>query len=766
MRIAPLFALAPLVGALLSGTCLAQTASSPAKIPAALIRPHAVFNFEAGPAESAPMGWIGGPAGTFVADDKVEHGGQRSVRIERKPDSTGTFTSVAKVVPVDFAGGTLEWRGFLRTEDVSDFAGLWMREDKDGASVEFDNMQARKLKGTTDWTEYSVTLPVHEGAQQVVVGALMSGTGKAWADNLELLVDGKPIAVAPRMEAAKTVLDADHQFDSGSGVSPSALTPAQVDNLVLLGKVWGFLKYYHPRVTEGKLHWDYELLRVLPSILAAPDRAAAQTLLLGWINRLGPIEPCRRCVTLDESGLARRTDLGWIHNQVLLGKDLSMSLMSLEKNRNGKQFYISLISPVRNPSFDHELSYPKIKLPDAGFQILAAFRFWNMIEYWAPYRDIVGEDWEGALRDALPRITLAKSSDDYQREMMALVALVHDTHANLWSSIQARPPVGDCRLPVNLRFVEDHAVVWSFASTDAAATAGFKLGDVVADLDGQPVQRLVQGWSRYYADSNQAARLRDIGRSMTNGTCGPVTVGIRRGPESLTLKAQRLASASLTPTPFAHDQAGDTFRLLSDQVAYLKLSSVKVADLDRYLELASKTKGLIVDIRNYPSEFVVFALGSHLVDRPTEFVKFTMGDLESPGAFHWTPPVSVQPAAPHYAGKVVILVDEISQSQAEYTAMALRIAPGAVVIGSQTAGADGNVSEIPLPGGLRSMISGIGVFYPDGRATQQIGIVPDKFVTPTIEGIRAGRDELLEEGVRQILGTQMAASAIERIAKP
>jgi C-terminal processing protease CtpA/Prc len=56
------------------------------------------------------------------------------------------------------------------------------------------------------------------------------------------------------------------------------------------------------------------------------------------------------------------------------------------------------------------------------------------------------------------------------------------------------------------------------------------------------------------------------------------------------------------------------------------------------------------------------------------------------------------------------LIDEVSVSQAEYTSMAFRAAPNATVVGSTTAGADGNVSPIPLPGGLRSMISGIGVF--------------------------------------------------------
>jgi len=98
---------------------------------------------------------------------------------------------------VDFSGARIELRGFLRTEDVSDFVGLWMREDGETPALAFDNMQDRKLKGTTAWTEYSISLPVHSEARKLFFGVLCRNR-KAWADDLQLLVDGKPIWEAPR----------------------------------------------------------------------------------------------------------------------------------------------------------------------------------------------------------------------------------------------------------------------------------------------------------------------------------------------------------------------------------------------------------------------------------------------------------------------------------------------------------------------------------------------------------------------------------------
>ena len=224
----------------------------------------------------------------------------------------------------------------------------------------------------------------------------------------------------------------------------------------------------------------------------------------------------------------------------------------------------------------------------------------------------------------------------------------------------------------------------------------------------------------------------------------------------------RVAASDRKPSP--HDRAGDTFQFLSPEIAYLKLSSIRVQDVVNYIEQASVTRGLVIDIRNYPSEFVVFALGSRLVQETTSFARFTVGDLDNPGAFIWTQPLTLQPATLGYRGKVAILVDEVSISQAEYTAMALRAGPQAVVVGSTTAGADGNVSPILLPGGVRTMISGIGVFYPDKTPTQRVGIVPDIVVTPTINGIREGRDEVLEVALRHLLGPEADEEMIRRMA--
>ncbi len=369
------------------------------------------------------------------------------------------------------------------------------------------------------------------------------------------------------------------------------------------------------------------------------------------------------------------------------------------------------------------------------------------------------------LTEFAPRIALAKTADSYQLQLMALIARVHDTHANLWSSIQLRPPVGRCQLPVVVRFVENRAVVSGYSRADAVPARGLKVGDVIVELDGTPVGDLVTRWNPYYAASNQPTRLRDIAGSLTRGACSTSALKIQRDGQTLMFNPERVPTTALDQTGSTHDRPGSAFQLLSNDVAYVKISTVKSAEAKHYIESAKDTKGLIIDIRNYPSDFPLFSLGSHLVDKPTEHARFTDGDLFNPGAFHWNPSGTIAPQPPHYNGKIVILIDEITQSSAEYHSMAFRAAPGAIVVGSTTAGADGNVSQIPLPGGFRTMISGIGVFYPDKKPTQRVGIIPDIEIKPTIAGIRAGRDEVLEEALRQILGQNTPQAQIEILAK-
>jgi hypothetical protein len=126
-----------------------------------------------------------------------------------------------------------------------------------------------------------------------------------------------------------------------------------------------------------------------------------------------------------------------------------------------------------------------------------------------------------------------------------------------------------------------------------------------------------------------------------------------------------------------------------------------------------------------------------------------MPDVNYPGTFFWQMQYLGSSAASNpYWGKVIILMNEETQSQAEYSCMILEAMPDVVKVGSQTAGADGNVTRFRLSLDIQIMFTNLGIFYPNGDSTQRIGIVPDSVVYQTRSGIRAHRDEVLEKALQ------------------
>ena len=185
----------------------------------------------------------------------------------------------------------------MKLKDVTGSIGLMLRIDGDSGGLAFENMQSRNIQGTRDWSVFSVKLPYPEGAKTIFIGAILEGTGQLWADDFQVLLDGKKISEAK----LKQYKADDKEFDTGSKISSRCLLQSNLEHLDVLGKVWGFLKYYHPRIRIGDHNWDYELFRIIPIILKAKSQNERNTILNNWILSLGEFE------FDDDNGPAKRT---------------------------------------------------------------------------------------------------------------------------------------------------------------------------------------------------------------------------------------------------------------------------------------------------------------------------------------------------------------------------------------------------------------------------------------------------------------------------
>ena len=163
------------------------------------------------------------------------------------------------------------------------------------------------------------------------------------------------------------------------------------------------------------------------------------------------------------------------------------------------------------------------------------------------------------------------------------------------------------------------------------------------------------------------------------------------------------------------------------------------------------TKGLVVDPRSYPKNGFM-ALEYWLTDTTRTYMLASLPYCKLPGIFckYLMRSEDISRRKECYRGDVVVLVGTGTQSYAETCVMLLQSIPEVEVIGPPSAGGQRERARLPLTENITVPFSSIGVFYPDGGRTQRVGHHVDEVVEPTVEGIKAGRDEVLERAIEII----------------
>ncbi|MDL2320590.1 peptidase S41 [Alistipes sp. OttesenSCG-928-B03] len=694
--------------------------------------------------------WLESPEYSISLDSVVVRSGKYSARIEYHEESEYGFTALSIELPENYDGKFITLSAYIKTEDVVDgHAALYMRIDP---KIAFENMDGRGIKGTTDWTKHEITLPMKPGStERIVLGGMLVGKGKIWLDDFQITIDGKDLSEAETYERVLLPAAKDKEFDNGSLIEFAYIEEQQINNLELLGKLWGFLKYHHPEIGKGNYNWDYELFRFLPEYLQVGNVEARNKLLLKWIEQYGDVVATNIPVPTREDA-SLKPDMSWLENTEI-SADLINKIRHIYSNRHqGEHYYVGMCSDVGNPEFKNENAYKDMPYPDAGFRLLSLYRFWNMVQYFFPNRHLTDKNWNDVLKEYIAMFIKAEDELKYELAALQLIGEVCDTHSNLWNGGNKINKLrGNMYAPFRVQFVENKLVVADYYNPELINTNELRVGDVITHINGRAVNSIVDSLRKYYPASNDAVRLRDIAGDILRSDKDTVTINYTHAEytKHMTVNLHKRQELDIYDW-YRVDEEEKCYKLLDADIGYVTLANIKNEDVPVIKETFKETKGIIIDIRNYPSAFMPFSLAPYFVSESTPFVKFSVGNVDNPGEFNLTPALNIPKDKYTYQGKLVVLINEISQSQAEYAAMAFKAGDNTTIIGSQTAGADGNVSTILLPGGLSTYISGIGVYYPDGKETQRIGIIPDIEIKPSIEGVKNGRDELIEKAIQII----------------
>jgi len=533
----------------------------------------------------------------------------------------------------------------------------------------------------------------------------------------------------------------------------------EIAQLSILCKSWGLLKYYHPGIATGKMDWDSVLISSLDRLSKSKTNQQVnieveKMLKLAGKDTEAPYLPEENAAlhtrNLDHKWIGSNTDLNGANRQAL-------DFITRHPYR-GLNFYAQ-----PNPDNDstiytpNEKPYREMLFPPVRYRLLGLFRFWNVINYFYPYKYAIGRPWDSVLNELIPPLINAKDTVSYHRALAKMAASINDSHGGLWPQV-FDTFTGKYSPSFDFRIIGQKAVVVRMESANPHSS--IKTGSVIEAMDGVPLKRKIKAYWDYIPASNKGGKIKNMHYLLLNSKSKTATLsGYQPSGEKfeavVDLKERDLLKDYKN---FFEMESAITYRMLEDSIGYVFFSNINKKNIDSIMLPLMHTKAIIFDMRNYPTNGTgTYRTPEYLLAEPKIYSRLTRPNFSLPGTFKFeiankgTAYSQVGKSNPNfYQGKIILLVDSRTQSAAEWACMTLKTAENVTVIGSQTAGADGNVTRTVLPGGYRINFSGLGIYYPNGYETQRIGIHVDIPVSYTINDVINKTDPLLKRALEFI----------------
>lgn len=530
-------------------------------------------------------------------------------------------------------------------------------------------------------------------------------------------------------------------YSKSSRITSIILNEKISSDLELVCKVWGYVKYHHPAFVDNSYNVDYELFDLIHSILKIKNRAERDSVLIDWIDGFGSFTKMQNKSEVEaiDSLCIKNLSISWILDGTSLNKKISNRLLNLRYAKREVGNQLLSFYPNGVPNFDKDSLYSNQMQLDCGQRLLSLFRYWNMVEYFFPYKYLMDSNWVQTLRKYIPIFVNANSYISYMSACYQLQSEIDDSHGYsqnfFWMIFGNKVPA------IKTRFMDGHLIITDIKQNDSITTE-LRAGDEIIQIGKGALDKRMEVIRKHTSKSNEVVFLKDAALILGFTKDDSVDISFKRGEDTSATKVSTLLlgdyvkwTKSINPVVFSFPEYS---------IGYIIAKNVSKSNANEVRTGIKKASALVIDLRNiFYNEFFQIAMDV-LVPNNTEFAILTCPVKKMPGLFEQKRERTQICAETKFPGKIIVLVDETTQSNGKFLTMLLQSNSNVTVIGSQTAGADGNVTSISLPAKLSMLFSSIGVYYPDGKGTQRVGVSIDQVITPSIQGIINGKDELLE----------------------
>jgi len=387
--------------------------------------------------------------------------------------------------------------------------------------------------------------------------------------------------------------------------------------------------------------------------------------------------------------------------------------------------------------------------PDEAERVMAVTKLYTIIKYFFPHKEFMQCNWDKIFKIFLLKAIGCANRNDYINLIKEMSAFIKDSHVFLWHTREKAIR----KIPITAIYLENKMIISEITNEEFQTLNNIEIGDEIIELNGKSIEKLIEEQRKYISASREITLLRELMRILLIGEIN----------KSFSFKLLSSTGTNKTISgKYGEFAISDNFRKksavsikeLTETILYVNLYTLSTDDTQELDTKLTKFKNVIFDMRGYPSYPEMLTLLRQLCHKET----FDWGKDKIPiisynpvtkdnNFFIFKTLISESKASPKFYNKIVVLVNDETQSYAEAISEALRVNSDAILIGSNTAGANGDVSFMSLPGNLDLMFSVMVVLIGDGTSMQKVGLYPDIEVNPTIDGIRAGRDELLEKAI-------------------
>ncbi|WP_113639563.1 S41 family peptidase [Nubsella zeaxanthinifaciens] len=578
-------------------------------------------------------------------------------------------------------------------------------------------------------------------------------------------------------------------INASSAKAQVNITKIQNQNIKRFIQIWGLVKYKSEKSIVGEFDADKEFLSLIDSVKDADEERfdRINLKLIGQVN-LSTASSTHSYQKNNIKYLLNNIDYSWIKkSRYSATLKQRLTALSNQVNDSEKHHYIPTIWYENN--LPNEASYSDYGFNEQKMNLLTLAKVWNAIEYLFPYKYMTDKNWSQTLVEMVPIFRNIKDRTSYEKGLLMLAAAINDTHGGeLMDHLKMTSTIFNVRYypPFDYKVEAKGIIIEKFLNDSLAKNSALKPGDIITAIDGIKIGQWIKERAALLPASNDAVKYREL--STSNNNRGDTFAFSNLKGQTLQLQVLRNKAHLNVALKMLDRFDKESVKLIVDDLMQKREKEKKIKgmenisdditlfragnffdrnlpnynDLEQLSAKLKSKKAIIFDMRKYPQSPGLFGyyLPLLLGKAPFAFARYYAVDLKNPGAFIHLEGIEnymrvekdgVKTIGELYTGKIVILTDENTQSMGEWFTMMLRqFNANTTIIGSQTAGADGDVKRLTLPGAYQFSFTGNGIFYPDGRETQRIGIIPDIYFKASAKDLSGTEDAHLQRALKFI----------------